>query len=136
MSDEQAMNRSADVPLRIGSPLTAHRSPLSLVALVESESHVCCRYRLAALRSALADAGYVLTIRSLPRSLWGRVRLYRSLRFADVVVIQRRLLPGFELALVRRWARRLVFDFDDAVWLRDSYSPRGFESRKRSRRFR
>jgi glycosyltransferase involved in cell wall biosynthesis len=122
--------------LGFGSPLTAHRSPLSLVALVESESHVCCRYRVAAFRPVLAEAGYSLTLRSLPRLLWGRVQLYRSMRSADVVVLQRRLLPGFELALLRRWARQLVFDFDDAVWLRDSYSPKGFVSRKRSRRFR
>ncbi|HVK17695.1 MAG TPA: glycosyltransferase family 4 protein [Fimbriiglobus sp.] len=124
------------MPPGFGSPLTAHRSPLSVVALVESESHVCSRYRLAAFRPALTAAGYSLTLRSLPRSLWGRVQLYQSLRSADIVVIQRRLLPGFELALLRRWVRRLVFDFDDAVWLRDSYSPKGFESRKRSRRFR
>lgn len=109
---------------------------MNVVALVESESHVCCRYRVAAFRPALAEAGFSLTLRSLPRSLWGRVQLYRSLRSADAVVLQRRLLPGFELALLRRWARRLVFDFDDAIWLRDSYSPKGFASRKRSRRFR
>ncbi len=109
---------------------------MNVVALVESESHVCCRYRVAAFRPALAAAGYSLAIRPLPRSLWNRVRLYRTLRPADVVVLQRRLLPGFELALVRKWARRLVFDFDDAVWLRDSYSPKGFASRKRGRRFR
>jgi glycosyltransferase involved in cell wall biosynthesis len=64
------------------------------------------------------------------------LNLFRSLRSADAVVLQRRLLPAFELALLRRWARTLVFDFDDAVWLRDSYSPKGFESAKRARRFR
>jgi glycosyltransferase involved in cell wall biosynthesis len=136
MSDEQAKNGIADMAPGVGSPLTAHRSPLSVVALVESEGHVCCRYRAAAFRPALEASGYSLTLRPLPRSLWGRVRLYRSLRSADVVVLQRRLLPRFELTLLRRWARRLVFDFDDAVWLRDSYSPKGFASRKRSRRFR
>lgn len=109
---------------------------MNVVALVESETHVCCRYRVAAFRPALTEAGYSLTLRTLPRSFWGRVRLYRSLRSADAVVLQRRLLPGFELTLLRRRARRLVFDFDDAVWLRDSYSPKGFASRKRSRRFR
>jgi glycosyltransferase involved in cell wall biosynthesis len=31
---------------------------------------------------------------------------------------------------------RLIFDFDDAVWLRDSYSPRGFHSPRRLARFR
>lgn len=138
MSDESRPSSppAAITTANVHSALSTHHSSLRVVALVESESHVCCRYRVAAFRPALAEAGYSLTLRSLPRSFWGRVQLYRSLRSADVVVLQRRLLPGFELALLRRWARRLVFDFDDAVWLRDSYSPRGFVSRKRSRRFR
>jgi glycosyltransferase involved in cell wall biosynthesis len=109
---------------------------VKVVALVESADHVCCRYRLAAFRPALDRAGYDLRLEPLPRSLWGRVQLFRSLRTADAVVLQRRLLPGLELGLLRRWARRLLFDFDDALWLRDSYSPKGFESRKRSLRFR
>jgi glycosyltransferase involved in cell wall biosynthesis len=109
---------------------------VKVVALVESAGHVCCRYRLAAFRPALSEAGYDLRLEPLPRSLWGRLQLFRSLRGADAVVLQRRLLPGLELGLLRRWARHLIFDFDDALWLRDSYSPKGFESRKRSHRFR
>ena len=31
---------------------------------------------------------------------------------------------------------RLIFDFDDAVWLRDSYSAKGFDDAKRAHRFR
>lgn len=108
---------------------------MKIVALVESAEHVCCRYRLAAFRPAFDRAGYDLIIEPLPRSLWGRVQLFHSLRTADAVVLQRRLLPSLELGLLRRWARALIFDFDDALWLRDSYSPKGFESRKRSRRF-
>ncbi len=108
---------------------------MNVVALVESESHVCCRYRVAAFRPLLAEAGHSLAVRALPKSLFARLSLFRSLRSADAVVLQRRLLPAFELALVRRWAKRLVFDLDDAVWLRDSYSPKGFVSGKRARRF-
>jgi len=54
---------------------------------------------------------------------------------SDVVIVQRKLLPAWELFLLRRSARRLVFDFDDAVFLRDSYSARGLYSGRRKRRF-
>jgi glycosyltransferase involved in cell wall biosynthesis len=118
------------------SSFVPHPSSFRIVALVESESHVCCRYRVAAFRPVLEAAGYSVALRPLPGSLWRRVRVYRSLRTADVVVLQRRLLPAFELALLRRRAGRLVFDFDDAVWLRDSYSPKGPTSGRRARRFR
>src|SRR5262249_15327601 len=54
---------------------------------------------------------------------------------ADAVVLQRKLLPKWQLAFLRRRVRRLIFDFDDAIWLRDSYSAKGFESTRRQRRF-
>jgi glycosyltransferase involved in cell wall biosynthesis len=54
---------------------------------------------------------------------------------ADCVIIQRKLLPRWVVALLRRRVRKLIFDFDDAVWLRDSYSSRGFIDPKRARRF-
>jgi hypothetical protein len=38
-------------------------------------------------------------------------------------------------AALRRRVRRLIFDFDDAVWLRDSYSAKGFDDPKRAARF-
>jgi hypothetical protein len=52
-----------------------------------------------------------------------------------VVIVQRKLLSGAELALLRRRSRRLVFDFDDAVFARDSYDQRGPISGRRMRRF-
>ena len=108
---------------------------MDVAALVESESHVCCRYRLVAFAPALAAAGHTLTFVSLPPTLRGRWTLPARLAGFDAVVLQRKLLPRWLLARVRRAARRLVFDFDDAVWLRDSYSPKGFDDARRLARF-
>jgi glycosyltransferase involved in cell wall biosynthesis len=107
-----------------------------VVALVESEDHVCCRYRVAAFRDAFAAAGHRLEIEPLPRTAFGRLGIGRGLTGADAVILQRKLLPRWALTLLRRRVRRLIFDFDDAVWLRDSYSERGFDDSKRVRRFR
>jgi glycosyltransferase involved in cell wall biosynthesis len=107
-----------------------------LVALVESEQHVCCRYRLAALRPHLAAAGHTLDFRPLPRGWLSRARLGRDLADADAVIVQRKLLPPWATALLRSRVRRLIYDFDDAVWGRDSYSPKGFDEPKRAARFR
>jgi glycosyltransferase involved in cell wall biosynthesis len=63
------------------------------------------------------------------------LRLFRSLREFDAVVLQRKLLARLEVHLLRRSVSRLIFDFDDAVFLRDSFSPKGLTSRRRDRRF-
>ncbi|MBN9117880.1 MAG: glycosyltransferase family 4 protein [Planctomycetes bacterium] len=109
---------------------------MRLVALAESESHVCCRYRLTAFRGALAAAGHTLDVRPLPQSLLGRLQLGRDLTSYGAVILQRKLLPRWAIGLLRRRVRRLLFDFDDAVWLRDSYSAKGFDDPKRAARFR
>jgi glycosyltransferase involved in cell wall biosynthesis len=102
--------------------------------LVEGPDHVCCRYRLAAFRPYWEAAGHSLDVRAIPRPWWARVRFFRSLGGANVI-LQRRLLPGWQLALLRRAARHLVFDVDDAMFLRDSYSPKGHHDPRRLRRF-
>jgi glycosyltransferase involved in cell wall biosynthesis len=106
-----------------------------LTALVDTPEHVCCRYRVAAFRPFLERAGHSLELYPWPRSWWRRWRLPYDLRHADAVLVQRRLLSGWELARLRRATRFLLFDFDDAVFLRDSYSSRGLHSRSRQRHF-
>ena len=108
---------------------------MRLIALVESPEHVCCRYRLESFRAHLEASGHTLELRTLPRGLFARVSLFRELRTSDVVVLQRKLLPRIQLAMLRRYARRIVFDFDDAVWHRDSYDVKGLHSYRRIRRF-
>jgi glycosyltransferase involved in cell wall biosynthesis len=105
------------------------------VALVESPDHVCCRYRIAAFRPYLEAAGHRLELRPWPKRWWSRLRLGRALHDADVVILQRKLLPVWLLYLLRCAAPRLIFDFDDAVFLRDSYSPKGLHSASRLHRF-
>jgi len=104
------------------------------IGLVEHPEHVCCRYRLAAFRPFLEQAGHTLELVTMPRRWWSRLGLFSRLRGANVIV-QRRLLAGWQRTLLRRAARRLLFDFDDAVFLRDSYAAQGLHDRRRLRRF-
>jgi glycosyltransferase involved in cell wall biosynthesis len=106
-----------------------------LIGLVQSENHVCCRYRLAAFRALLSEAGHSLELRPWPRHWYSWLRLGRELKGADAVILQRRLLQRWQLFLLRRAARRLIFDFDDAVFLRDSFSRKSLYSGSRMRRF-
>ncbi|HXD86129.1 MAG TPA: glycosyltransferase [Urbifossiella sp.] len=109
---------------------------MKLAALVEAEDHVCCRYRLAAFRAPLAAAGHSLDLFPTPQSWFARLNLGSSLASYDAVILQRKLLPALAIRRLSKRVSRLLFDFDDAVWLRDSHSPKGFDDPRRARRFR
>jgi glycosyltransferase involved in cell wall biosynthesis len=108
---------------------------MHIIGLVEHPEHVCARYRLAAYAPFLERRGHHLELRAIPNGMLARMRLWKSVREADVVVLQRRLLAGWHLYLLRRHARRLIFDFDDAVYQRDSYATKPMPSTVRLRRF-
>ncbi len=114
----------------------AHRvreGPMHWIGLVDHPEHVCCRYRLAAFRPFLEQAGHTLELQAVPRRWWSRLAFFRRLCGANVI-LQRRLPSAWQRVLLRR-ASRLLFDFDDAVFLRDSYAARGLHDPRRLRRF-
>lgn len=107
---------------------------MKLVALIEAPDHVCYRYRVGAFAEALAAAGVELEAMPLARGM-RRVRQFLSLRRADVVLLQRKLLPFWQLQILRGTAHRLIYDFDDAMFQRDSYSGKSPNSWTRLMRF-
>lgn len=108
---------------------------MKVLALVEARDHVCCRYRIAAFDRALRSAGWSLVVEPLASGLIGRIGQFRRAADYDAVILQRKLLPGWQVGELRRRSRRLIFDFDDAVLYRDSYDPRGPYHRRRRERF-
>jgi len=93
---------------------------MKVLALIDHPGHVCYRYRIEAFAAALFDRGMELETVALQQGRVPRVlRLPRAAR-ADVVVLQRRLLPAWQLGVLRRFAKRLVYDVDDAVFQRSS----------------
>jgi glycosyltransferase involved in cell wall biosynthesis len=108
---------------------------LKLLALTEGPDHVCYRYRVAPFARALARAGWQLECQPLVHGPLARWRQLRDTRFADAVLLQRKLLPWWELRVLRRSAKKLIYDFDDAVFHRDSYHTKGVDSWQRMLRF-
>src|SRR5689334_1101394 len=108
---------------------------MRVLGLYQHPGHVCFRYRLEAFRPHLEAAGHDVEFCGWPRWWLFEGGFFQKLRAADLVVVQRRLLPPRQLERVRQAARTLVFDFDDAVFLRDSFDRRGPGSERRLRRF-
>ncbi len=108
---------------------------MKVLALIESADHVCYRYRIEPFAHALAERGALLTAMPLAPTTWGRLQQFRAAARADVVILQRKLLPTWQLGLLRRSAKRLIYDLDDALFYRDSYSPKRAASWTRLSRY-
>jgi glycosyltransferase involved in cell wall biosynthesis len=106
-----------------------------LVALVRSLDNVCYRYRLLPFEARLRERGWEVSADCFCDSWIRRLPRLQTIRDADVVLLQRRLLPLGELWLLRQIARRLVYDFDDAIFCHSSNSAKAARSRRREKRF-
>ena len=106
-----------------------------VLALIECPDHVCYRYRIAAFAAAVGERGFEIEAAAIRRGILARSAQLLGAGRADVVVLQRKLLAVAHLRLLRRVARRLVYDVDDAVFHRDSFHRNGPQSRKLQRRF-
>ena len=109
---------------------------MRLLALAETSNHVCARYRIRAFQPALLTAGWSLTVEGIATGLIDRLRQIDRVGAYDAVLLQRKLLPRWQIGLLRKRARTLLFDFDDAVLYRDSYDRRGPLCPRRAARFR
>ena len=108
---------------------------MQVLALIEGVDQPCYRYRLEAFAWSMAERGLFLEAVPLKKSLLPRMAQFHALRRAEVVILQRKLLPLWQLALLRSAAKRLIYDVDDALFQRDSYHAKGPESWLRRRRF-
>lgn len=108
---------------------------MDVVALVPARDHVCTRYRVEQFEAHLNAVGLRLRLEPLAPRLTDRVRQLARPRRQDVVLLVRKLLPLWQLLLLRRSASRLIYDFDDAVFARDSFHRRPGYSMTRAVRF-
>ena len=109
---------------------------MNVLALIEAPDHVCYRYRIRAFEPAFQALGGSVQVEPLAADFFPRLLQLRSAQKYEATIVQRRLLAGWQLRILRGRARRLVFDFDDAVLHRDSNDKRGPNCPRRSRRFR
>jgi glycosyltransferase involved in cell wall biosynthesis len=98
----------------------AQSSHNTVLFLSKGERSASTRYRALNYFDRLTQAGwnpYHLTLAS-GSSMLERWRILRQVSQADVVVLIRRTVSGPFFWLLRLLAKRLVFDFDDAIFCR------------------
>lgn len=100
-----------------GSPIGETREPVEVVFLHDDPGSASARVRVLDHLPGLAAHGVHGRLVALPKGR-GRGAALDAAREADVVVLERRLLGERDLVRLRRAARALVLDLDDATWER------------------
>jgi len=108
---------------------------MKVASLADAPGSASARYRIEQYAPYLAGSGIEVDSFTIAASLTGRIALFRRLRAFDAIVLQRRLLGAAGFLLLRRNARKLIYDFDDALFRKDSFQGAGF-SLTRTTRFR
>lgn len=89
----------------------------TVLFLFKKKQLASSRVRVLNLLPELLKHGINATAEPWPRSPTGRLRLLSRLAAYDSVVLQKKLLHPVDVLLLRTFARHLVFDFDDAIYI-------------------
>jgi glycosyltransferase involved in cell wall biosynthesis len=89
--------------------------PMRVLVIANNLQQASYRLRVEALREVLAQRGIDLDVQLRPDPWIDRRKLYNSAQQYDAVLLQRKLLEVREIRWLRRFAKRIFFDVDDAV---------------------
>lgn len=90
------------------------------------------RFRIEQMRPYFADRGHTITPLVLPRRGWQRLKTFSQTAGFDAVIVQQHTFGPINQSALQWSARKIVYDVDDAVFLRRT----GRSSQRREARFR
>src|SRR6476659_2658720 len=106
----------------------------NVLVITNNLQQAAFRLRIAALQSALAKNGIFFDIFRRPRNWFLQTKLFLAAKRYDAIILQRKLLEPWDIAILRRSGRPLFFDVDDAVMVHSRPVGR-FKQWESSRRF-
>jgi glycosyltransferase involved in cell wall biosynthesis len=105
-----------------------------ILFLVPRIDKASTKYRVLQYLDYLESEGIDCSIKELSKKSRNRFTLIKFIKKADIVFIQKKIFSKIEVCLIRFFAKKIVFDIDDAVMFKDG--PLGTSAQKRqSRRF-
>ena len=106
---------------------------MKVLFLIQGFSVAASRYRVFQYIPYLESRGVEAEVSLYPRTLKENFRFFDKLSQYDIVFLQRKRFSQPRLALLRRKAKRIVYDFDDSVMYRNSTAENPLSSTRRRR---
>ncbi len=107
---------------------------MKVLFLIQGFQVAASRYRVLQYLPYLESEGIEATVSLYPRTLKENIQFFSTLPQFDILFLQRKRFNQPRLALLRKRAKRIVYDFDDSVMYRNSKAKDPI-SQTRRRRF-
>lgn len=93
---------------------------MKVLFLIQGYAIAASRYRVLQYLPYLESRGVEAKVSLYPRTLKENLRFFRVVPKYDIVFLQRKRFNWPRLGLLRRRAKKIVYDFDDAIMYRNS----------------
>ena len=93
---------------------------MRVLFLIKSGYTPSSRIRVADILPLLRTGGVDASIEIIPSGTWAKLKLFSEISSYDAVVLQKRLLKLPDFMILRSRAKRLIFDFDDAIYFKNA----------------
>jgi len=93
---------------------------MKVLFLIQGFSVAASRYRVLQFIPFLKSKGVEATVNLYPRTLKENFQFFNNVSLYDIVFLQRKRFNQPRLGLLRRRAKRIIYDFDDSVMYRNS----------------
>ena len=93
---------------------------MKILFLVQGLDVAASRYRVLQYLPYLKEHGVKATVQKFPKGFFAKLKVFKSVRQYDILFIQRKRFPVLWLKLIRKNAKKIVYDFDDSVMYRNS----------------
>ena len=93
---------------------------MKILFLVQGLDVAASRYRVLQYLPYLKEHGVQASVQRFPKGFFAKLKVFKSVRQYDILFIQRKRFPVLWLKLIRKNAKKIVYDFDDSVMYRNS----------------
>lgn len=92
------------------------------------------RIRVLNLLPYIQNDRILATTQPYPKKIIDKIKLFFSLKNFDVVFLQKKLVTSIDLFFIKKFSKRLIFDFDDAIYINDDRA-KNFKNKSKEIRF-